>query len=381
MIRRTIENNASINMWGYSRLSPNFKFKEKINKTIDCTYGICNIFDTFVSTRDQQVYILFSNRIEMSININIYIYSVQNKEIHQKLTPNYHSKELRLLKYFTNKARKREYIISTDWDGLLSTWFYGQNNVFVLKYKINTYQTDIYSCLIVFKTDINIKINDDYLIFGCESISEDEQACTKIHSLVKGNFINNIPFTNREKIRNLLMWYNNKNQQNYLLCLGTDKILIINFLQNRKEKEIVTNEKNVYNCGIIYNEKIDEENEKYYLCCTSSTGHVLVFDLEEGTKTSDILLKPILHRVYDILPWNEKYFIVADTLDNGFDIFEFQIGGKIVVISYFGGLDEDDIECIRKINHPQYGECIVTASHKNNIKIFEHIATNFKISF
>ena len=69
----------------------------------------------------------------MSININIYIYSVQNKEIHQKLTPNYHSKELRLLKYFTNKARKREYIISTDWDGLLSTWFYGQNNVFVLK--------------------------------------------------------------------------------------------------------------------------------------------------------------------------------------------------------------------------------------------------------
>ena len=379
MIKRTIDNNSSLNMWGYSKIAPNFKFKERINKTIDCSYGICNIFDTFLSPKDHQVYIIYSNKIDTSINI--YIYSIQNKEIYQKLNPSIHSKELRLLKYFINKTKKREYLISADLDGLLCIWHYGQNNIFILRYKINTYQTDIYCCLILFKVDINCKINDDYLIFGCESISEDEQSSVKIYSILKGNFLNNINCTNKEKIRNLLMWHNNKNQQIYLICLAMDKILLINFLQNKKEKEIITNEKNIYNCGIIYNEKINETNTKFYLCCTSSTGHVLVFDLEEGIKTCDILLKPYLHRVYDILPWSEKYFIVADTLDNGYDVFEFQIGGKVVGISIVGGLDEDDIECIRKINHPDYGECIVTASHANNIKIFGHISTNFEFSF
>ena len=31
MLLRTIENSDSLNMWGYSKCCPNFKFKEKIN--------------------------------------------------------------------------------------------------------------------------------------------------------------------------------------------------------------------------------------------------------------------------------------------------------------------------------------------------------------
>ena len=88
-------------------------------------------------------------------------------------------------------------------------------------------------------------------------------------------------------------------------------------------------------------------------------------------------LKPYIHRVYDILPWNEKYFIVADTLENGFIVFGFKFGGKIMGISNITGLDQDDIECIRKINHPEYGECIVTGSHKNNMKIYGYISEKF----
>jgi hypothetical protein len=33
-----------------------------------------------------------------------------------------HSKELRLLKYFLNKAKTREHIISADWDGIVCIW-------------------------------------------------------------------------------------------------------------------------------------------------------------------------------------------------------------------------------------------------------------------
>ena len=371
---RTFENNDSINMWGYSKSSPNFRYKEKINKTVDCTFGICNSFDTFLSPKDNQVYILFSNRVDTCTNI--YIYLVQKKEIIKKLSPTVHMKELRLLKYFVNKEKNREYIITADCDGILCIWSASNLNFF-LKHKINAYnQVDIYSCLLLFKNEINFKIDDDYIVFACEAISDDDTTCTKVYSLNKGNFIKNILSTNKEKTRNLLIWHNKKNNENYLLCLGMDKILIINFVKNRKEKEITTKEKNTYNCGVIYNEKIDEKTEKSYLLCTSSTGRILVFDLEEGQKTCEIILKPNIHRVYDILPWNEKYCIVADTYDNGYIVLQFQIGGKILNISNITGIDEDDIECIRKINHPQYGDCLVTASHKNYIKIFKNISLN-----
>ena len=372
---RTIDNNDSLNMWGYSKISPNFRFKEKLNKSIDCTYGICNSFDTFLSPRDNQSYIIYSNKIGTCTNI--YIYSIQKKES-KKLSPSVHLKELRLLKYFIDKSKKREYIISADCEGILCIWKFTNNNNFSLQNKITVFnQIDIYSCLLLFKDDIKIKIEDDYIIFACEAISDDDTTATKVYSLNKGNFIRNILFTHKEKIRNLLMWYNKKNNEYYLICLAMDKILIINFMKNQKEKEIITKEKNTYNCGIIYSEKIDEQNEKNYLCCTSSTGHILVFDLEDGKKTCDIVLKPFIHRVYDILPWNEKYFIVADTIENGFLVFGFKYGGQIFGISNITGQDEDDIECIKKINHHEYGECLVTASHKGYIKIFMYISTNF----
>ena len=373
---RTIENNDSLNMWGYSKLSPNFSFKETLNCNIDCIYGICNSFDTFLSPIDNQAYILFSNKIGTS-SVNIYIYSTKKKEICKKLTPSVHLKELRLLKYFVNKEKNREYIISTDCEGILCIWKWESNN-FILKNKINAYnQNDIYNCLLLFKNEINFEIIDDYIIFACEATSDDETTSAKVYSLNKGNFIQNMIDTNKEKIRNLLMWYNRKNNENYLICLAMDKIIFINFIKNIKEKEITTKEKNTFNCGIIYNEKIEENNEKSYLCCTSSTGHILVFDLDDGKKISDIVLKPYIHRVYDILPWNENYFIVADCLDNGYLVFEYNIGGKIFPISNITCLDEDDIECIRKINHPEYGECIVTGSHKNNMKIYGYISEKF----
>ena len=375
---RTIENNDSLNMWGYSNTIPNFKFKEKLNKTIECSYGICNSFDTFLSPRDNQSYILYSNR--GGTCTNIYIYSTQKKES-KKLTPSVHIKELRLLKYFIDKTKKREYIISADCEGILCIWKHNNTN-FSLQSKITVFnQIDIYSCLLLFKDDIDFKIEDDYILFGCESVSDDETTSTKVYSLNKGNFIRNIVFTNKEKIRNLLMWNNKKNNENYLLCLAMDKILIINFLKNQKEKEIATKEKNTFNCGIIYNEKIDEQNEQCYLCCTSSTGHILVFDLDKGVITCDIFLKPFIHRVYDILPWNDKYFIVADTIDNGFLVFGYNLGGKIFGISNITGQDEDDIECIKKINHPEYGECLVTASHRGYIKIFEYVSNNYIFNF
>ena len=375
MLSRTIHH-SSINIWGFSELCPNFTFKEKLeNQKIDCSYGICNIFDTYISPRNNQVYIIYSNIFGTSVYI--YIYSVKNKNIYKKLSPYIHQKELRMLKYFIKKDKSREYIVSTDCEGVLCIWSVSNN--FVLHQRINVYnQKDIFNCILLYKNEVKFSVLDDYIVFGCESISEDDSTSVKVYSLNKGNFIKNINGTNNERIRDLLLWDNKKDKEHYLICLAKDKIVILNFVQNVKEKDIITQDRNLFNCGMIYDEITNEGNEYSYLLCTSSTGHIIIIELYGGQITCDIKLKEHVHRVYDILPWNEHYILFADCLDNGILVYEFQEGGKIVGISNINGLDEDDIECIRKIKHPEYGDCLVTASHKNCIKIF--VYENFELN-
>ena len=370
MKSRTIHH-SSISIWGLSESCPNFRFKEKLPNRIECSFGICNIFDTYISQRNSQVYIIFSNILGTSVYI--YIYSVKNKNIYKKLSPCIHQKELRMLKYFINKDKSKEYIISSDCEGVLGIW--SATNNFILHQRINVYsQKDIFNCLLLFKNEYGFNFNniiDDYILFGCESTNEDDSTSVKLYSLTKGNLVKNIKDTNNEKIRDLLLWKNKKLDEYFLLCLAKDKIIMINFLNNFKEKEISTQDRNMFNCGMIYDEINQEGNELSYLLCTSSTGHIIIIELYEGLVTCDIRLKHNIHRVYDILPWSDNYIIFADCLDNGILVYEFEEGGKIMGISNINGLDEDDIECIRKIKHPEYGDCLVTASHKNCIKIFE----------
>ena len=371
-----IIHHRSISIWGFSDSCPNFRFKEKIeNQRIECSFGICNIFDSYISPRNNQVYIIFSNILGTSTYI--YIYSVKNNNIYKRLSPCIHQKELRMLKYFINKDKSKEYIISTDCDGVLCIWSVINN--FVLQQRINVYnQKDIFNCILLFKNEVKFNLIDDCIVFGCESISDDESTCAKVYSLNKGNFIKNINGTNNERIRDVLLWENKKTKEHFLICLAKDKIILINFVQNVKEKDIITQDRNLFNCGMIYDEIDKEGNEYSYLLCTSSTGHIIIVELYEGQVTCDIKLKNNIHRVYDILPWDERYIIFADCLDNGILVFEYEYGGKILGISNINGLDEDDIECIRKIKHPIYGDCLLTASHKNCIKIF--VYDNFELN-
>ena len=90
MNSRTIHH-SSISIWGFSNSCPNFRFKEKLeNQRIECSFGICNTFDTYISPRNNQVYIIFSNIFGTSTYI--YIYSVKNKNIYKRLSPIIHQK-------------------------------------------------------------------------------------------------------------------------------------------------------------------------------------------------------------------------------------------------------------------------------------------------
>ena len=269
----------------------------------------------------------FSNTFGTSTYI--YIYSVKNKNIYKRLSPIIHQKELRMLKYFINKDKSKEYIISTDCDGILCIWSVINN--FVLQQRINVYnQKDIFNCILLFKNEVKFSIIDDCIVFGCESISDDDSTSVKVYSLNKGNFIKSINGTNNERIRDILLWDNKKTKEHFLICLAKDKILLYNFGQNGKEKEIVTQDRNFFNCGMIYDEIDKEGNEYSYLLCTSSTGHIIIIELYEGQITCDIKLKEHIHRVYDILPWDERYIIFADCLDNGILVFEYDWVEKLL---------------------------------------------------
>lgn len=359
---RTFFNNENLNKWGSSNLSPNFIFKELLTHNIDCSYGICNTFDTYISKKDNKLYLAFSNisEIEKTKTININILPLNGKNIFYKtLSPSYHQKELTFLKYFINPLNNQEYLISIDAEKIVVVWSITYNYKFL--YKINTYYKDcIYCCLILFKEN-----NNDSILLSCCGGENDETSSSKEYGLIKGNFIRNINGTSKEKIRNMLIW--NKNNDQILICLCELKIIFIDLIKNEKKVEINQNN-NTYNCGFIYKENF--ENIKEYLCVSCSNGHIIVYDLENNQITKDFSINDGIHRFYDILVWNEEFFIVSDCYDSGYLILQFKEGGKFIMISNIKCCDSDDIECIRKIKHETYGECLVTGSHSGKMKIF-----------
>ena len=53
---------------------------------------------------------------------------------------------------------------------------------------------------------------------------------------------------------------------------------------------------------------------------------IRLFFLRQSIKLS---FKEYIHRVYDILPWNEHYILFADCLDNGILVMNFKMEEKL----------------------------------------------------
>ena len=83
----------------------------------------------------------------------------------------------------------------------------------------------------------------------------------------------------------------------------------------------------------------------------------------------DILIFKVINVgscLFHIIQWNNRYVIVADSNNKTFKIIN--IDNKN--ISNIHAQHTQEVICIKKINHPKYGESLLSAANDNTIKLW-----------
>ena len=66
------------------------------------------------------------------------------------------------------------------------------------------------------------------------------------------------------------------------------------------------------------------------------------------------------------IEWNKKYIIVADFNNKSFKIIDIDNG----TIYSINTEHIDRLKCVKKVNHPIYGESLLTAGEDKTIKLW-----------
>ena len=326
----------------------NLKYVSDITYTNTNT-GWNDMFEVFLSYKDNKEYLVSPN----IKNNNLDIFElIDNKKI---ISLRGHKNDIRTVRYFINKKDFNEYLISADDNKIVIIWDVTDN--YNMKQQIETkYENNIYSCLLIFPHyDSN-----DYIITSTYHDSDNIQnSSSKIYSLNYGRYLNYLINSNYNPIYYLLSWYNKKNNKYYIIQFSYMKILI-NELSNKEYYELIQEPETDHFSGFIYNrDDID------YLCSSSENGYIMIWDLYK----KDIFKIISTNNCFlaHIIQWNYKYAIVADFCNKSFKIIDLE---EDQIISIVNGHHTKEVKSIKKINHPIYGESLLSGSKDNTIKLW-----------
>jgi len=325
----------------------NLKYKYDIINT-NIKYGYGDIFEIFISYKDNKEYIISPN----NNNNNLDIFSlIDNKKI---LSLKGHNNTIRTIRYFINIKNEKEYLISADKNKIVIIWDITNN--YNILYNINTnYKNTINSCLLIFSNNDN----NNYIITSTNNISKDiDKSSTKIYSLNNGKFIKYINNSNKYNIFYLLSWYNDNKY--YIIEFANNKIVINNLLEDKLYSELIQQPEDNHYSGFIKN-----KDNKDYLYSSSNNGYINIWDLYN--KNIFKIINTNNCKLYNIIEWNNKYIMVADCDNKSFKIIDIE---AFKVISDINGIHKKDVKSIKKIYHPIYGESLLSSDEDGIIKLW-----------
>ena len=283
-----------------------------------------------------------------------------------------HNTYITSIKYFLNEYKKKEYIISSDYDGfIIITNFIYISEEYISKcaFKTEFGNGQIFCCLMLFKLNSYILSNTGNALIFISSKKSNEEDKISLLSYVLGNDDKVIFKANlvnlHNKISYILYWDNKKLKKDYLITIGYKKTLITGIIDDEQYAIFANEFKIYYHCGLIYN---DEMNHNDLLYITSVQSYIFVYDLYEKTLIKEIRVSPVFDRLYAILQWNEHYIIVSNSTKSDIKVIDIKQGKMVgnILIAH-----EDDFRCIKKIKHPKFGYCILTGGDDYTIKLYK----------
>ena len=331
------------------KTNPNLKFKE-IFKKIDCCFGINDVFDIYYSHNENNELYLIS----ASTNYTISITRLRDKKLVKSLSIK-GNQEIKMIRHFYNKKNNKDYLISTLKNANIKIWDLSNNYNLILSKKIDYSENSI-----IFSSILYFSKNGDFFITS--SNCDENEDYTKIFNLNDGNFLANLENTNRIDIYYILLW--NNNNIDYLIQCSLGKILIHN-LENKQLFHILrkTEKGTIHNSACIVKKKDGND----FLYVGNVNGLIDIWDLKNFNLLKSI--KYFKSYFYHMISWNQRYILVAEKLNCSIIIIDALYNR---VISVLKGIHSSFVICLKKINHPIYGESLLSSDLDKQIYLWTH---------
>ena len=186
-----------------------------------------------------------------------------------------------------------------------------------------------------------------------------------MYTLKDGNFVKNIVDSNENNTYYLLIWCNENTKIIYLIECCEGKVVITNFTKNELYAKFEEPHFKIlkYYSAFIYS---DNKNGNDYLYYSSSNGYLAVWDLKN--KSSNYFKKISKVELYNIIQWNKQYAIVSGGKNKNIIIYDIE---NLEVFKNIPTEHSSNLNCIKKIIHPLYGECLLSSGNDHKIKLWK----------
>ena len=345
------------------KLTPNLVFKKRIMKIKKNV--VIEIFHLI--NNKNKVYVAMSEKSFLGYNIKIFKFKKRKFVTRLKR----HKNKIIAIKYFFNKQKFHDYLISGDISQIINIWDisckYSMNQfLYLIKYDGER----IYNFL---PLSIELKDNklSNYLLVYDKSIS--------MYDLRNGIYLKTINHNRllNEKITNLTLWKNKKNNFDYILNCTEYKIIIYNFIDSEIYFILSDYSNNEDKIKYITEGCISSNNNNEYLCIFSYSTYLLniyfeIWDLYELNLKEKIMMKTnLINDAYllNIIPWNYKYILFSDGDKNFIYVIDLEIK-KIINKIHAKSTNDMNHVYFKKIKIKEFGESLIVWKHNSYMSLF-----------
>ena len=339
--------------------NPKFQFKEIISDKRE-GFGTSSLFEIFKDKKDE-IYIAagyFDIKNPKSKEYHISLISLKDNQEKKKLEML--NSRLKVIRYFINPNEKDEaYLVCADRNSKIYIW--DINNDYKKVYeKQLSYNHNISDILMIF---VN---NNKYIVIS----STDKESYTIVLNIKeeeeeKQNQ-NEIRIDNSYgiKIYNLSYWYNEYNNNHYIIHCGQCKVLINEFQNKEKDNyaTIDTGEEYPVNLGSI----VFKRNNMDFLCFSSQFGLIIIYDLLNKSLVKKFVIKKAY--LINVVKLNENYLIIIDDNKKSIIVIDV-IMNKIISFIKIKEIFSHE-RYMRKTIHPLYGESLISIGNDWKIKLY-----------
>ena len=346
--------------------NPNFKFKEYPAELRECL-GSTYVYDVFKSKEGKTILISPYWNINKQCNTEgdpskdleqyhyISLIDLQdNKEI-TKLVK--HKDRVITCRFFENPFNKKQYFISADRKCQVVVWDLSDDCKIIFDENVR-YDNFIYSVLMFFDE------NKIYVVTSTLGNGE-----TLIYTVGDKAEPTKIEYTKDTSVYYLDYWNEKKDDgklYHYIIQLVKNSVIIHSFTEGQEITRFDTGEKYANNlCGMVY-----KKNGKDLLITSATRGLIQVIDLESKkllwTKEyNDVFF-------YNFVKWNENIILLYDAFQRRIFVLDTNTEGnqpyKIISKVLCPEMFYDKF--IKKVNHPVYGESLLSIGVDWRIKLW-----------